>query len=78
MQRLLNAMRVFADTLRTRVGLPLSVAPVSRNMGVSPKTRAKYLDILEALQVVPELGAEQDIGQVQVRDAARWLNALAV
>lgn len=47
-----NAMRVFADALRTRVGSPLSIASISRDMGVSPKTLAKYLDILQALFIV--------------------------
>lgn len=47
-----NAMRVFADALRSRVGSPLSIASISRDMGVSPKTLSKYLDILEALFIV--------------------------
>ena len=47
-----NAMRVFADALRSRVGSPLSIASISRDMGVAPKTLAKYLDILEALFIV--------------------------
>ena len=47
-----NAMRVFADALRSRVGSPLSIASMSRDMGVSPKTLTKYLDILEALFIV--------------------------
>ena len=47
-----NAMRVFADALRSRVGSPLSIASISRDMGVSPKTLTKYLDILEALFIV--------------------------
>ncbi len=47
-----NAMRVFAEALRSRVGSPLSIAAISRDMGVSPKTLSKYLDILEALFIV--------------------------
>ncbi len=48
----LNAMRLFADTLRQRVGSPLSIASIARDMAVSPKTLTKYLDILEALFIV--------------------------
>jgi predicted AAA+ superfamily ATPase len=47
-----NAMRVFAQTLRTRVGSPLSLASIGRDMGVSPVTLKKYLEILEALFIV--------------------------
>jgi predicted AAA+ superfamily ATPase len=47
-----NAMRVFAQALRSRVGSPLSIASISRDMGVSPKTLDKYLDILQALFIV--------------------------
>ena len=48
----INAMRVFAETLRTRVGSPLSIASIARDMAISPKTLASYLDILEALFIV--------------------------
>lgn len=47
-----NAMRVFAQTLRTRVGSPLSLASIGRDMGISPVTLKKYLEILEALFIV--------------------------
>ena len=47
-----NAMRVFAQTLRARVGSPLSIASIARDMAVSPKTLSSYLDILEALFIV--------------------------
>ena len=47
-----NTMRVFTEMLRTRVGSPLSLASIARDMGVSPITLKKYLDILEALYIV--------------------------
>ena len=50
--RELNAMRLFVQTLRQRVGSPLSLASIARDMGVSSKTLATYLDILEALFIV--------------------------
>ncbi len=48
----INAMRLFAQTLQLRVGSPLSLASIARDMGVSHKTLAKYLEILEALFIV--------------------------
>lgn len=48
----INAMRLFAQTLQLRVGSSLSLASIARDMGVSPKTLAKYLEILEALFIV--------------------------
>lgn len=48
----LNAMRVFIDMLRQRVGSPLSLASMARDLQVSPTTLGKYLDILEALHIV--------------------------
>ena len=46
------AMRLFVGMLRERVGSPLSLACIARDLQVSPTTVAKYLDILEALHVV--------------------------
>lgn len=48
----LRAMRHFVDMLRERVGSPLSLASLARDLQVSPTTLARYLDILEALYVV--------------------------
>lgn len=48
----LNAMRLFAELLRSRVGSPLSLASIARDLHLSPITLAKYLDILEALFIV--------------------------
>lgn len=47
-----RAMRHFVELLRERVGAPLSLASIARDLQVSPTTLAKYLDILEALYVV--------------------------
>jgi predicted AAA+ superfamily ATPase len=47
-----NAMRLFAELLRSRVGSPLSLASMARDLGVAPATLRKYLDILEALFIV--------------------------
>jgi uncharacterized protein len=47
-----NAMRMFAQLLRQRVGSPLSLASIARDMNVSPKTLTTYLDILQALFIV--------------------------
>lgn len=47
-----NAMRLFAEMLRSRVGSPLSLASMARDLQLSPVTLGKYLDILEALFIV--------------------------
>jgi len=47
-----NAMRLFAEMLRARVGSPLSLASLARDLNISPVTLGKYLDILQALFVV--------------------------
>ena len=47
-----RAMRLFVEMLRERVGSPVSLASIARDLQVSPTTLAKYLDILEALYVV--------------------------
>lgn len=48
----INAMRLFAEMLRSRVGSPLSIASLARDLNLSPVTLGKYLDILEALFIV--------------------------
>ena len=45
-------MRLFAEMLRSRVGSPLSIASLARDLNLSPTTLGKYLDILEALFIV--------------------------
>lgn len=47
-----GAIRLFAQLLRSRVGSPLSLASIARDLAVSPATLQKYLDILEALFIV--------------------------
>jgi predicted AAA+ superfamily ATPase len=47
-----NALRLFAQMLRSRVGSPLSLASIARDLHISPTTLKKYLDILEALFIV--------------------------
>ena len=47
-----NTIKLFAQMLRSRVGSPLSLASMARDLAVSPVTLKKYLDILEALFVV--------------------------
>ncbi len=48
----INAMRLFVETLRDRVGSPLSLASISRDLGVAANTLRRYLDILQALFIV--------------------------
>jgi predicted AAA+ superfamily ATPase len=45
-------MRLFAELLRSRVGSPLSLASMGRDLAISPGTLKKYLEILEALFIV--------------------------
>lgn len=47
-----NAMRTFVELLRDRVGSPLSLASIGRDLGISPATVKTYLEILEALFIV--------------------------
>jgi predicted AAA+ superfamily ATPase len=46
------AMRTFAELLRERVGSPLSLASIARDLSVSPTTIARYLEVLKALYIV--------------------------
>jgi len=48
----INTMRIFVELLRERVGSPLSLASIARDLGVSPITLKRYLDILQALYIV--------------------------
>jgi predicted AAA+ superfamily ATPase len=50
--REVGAMRMFADLLRSRVGSPLSLASIARDLHLSPATLKTYLGILEALFIV--------------------------
>jgi uncharacterized protein len=48
----IGTMRLFVELLRERVGSPLSLASVARDLAVSPTTLKRYLDILQALFIV--------------------------
>ena len=47
-----STMRVLVDLLRDRVGSPLSVASLARDLSVSHGTVTNYLEILQALYIV--------------------------
>lgn len=47
-----TALRLFVELLRERVGSPLSLASMARDLAVSPPTLKRYLDILQALFIV--------------------------
>lgn len=48
----INTMRLFVELLRERVGAPLSLASIARDLATSPVTLKRYLEILEALFIV--------------------------
>ncbi|MDP2752088.1 MAG: ATP-binding protein [Rhodocyclaceae bacterium] len=48
----IRAMRTFIEMLRVRVGSPLSLASMARDLQISPTTLGSYLGILEALHIV--------------------------
>jgi predicted AAA+ superfamily ATPase len=48
----IKTMRLFVEILRERVGSPLSLASIARDLAVSPTTLKRYLDILQALYIV--------------------------
>ena len=48
----INTMRLFVELLRERVGSPVSLASIARDLAVSPVTLKRYLDILQALYIV--------------------------
>ena len=47
-----GAMRVLLDLLRARVGSPLSLASIARDLGLSQPTVKRFIDILQALYIV--------------------------
>ncbi|MEA1052243.1 ATP-binding protein [Lamprobacter modestohalophilus] len=47
-----QAMRLFVQMLRERVGSPVSLASMARDLQLSPTTLSRYLGILETLHVV--------------------------
>ena len=48
----ISTMRLFVELLRERVGSPLSLASIARDLAVSPTTLKRFLDILQALYIV--------------------------
>ena len=48
----ITTLRLFLDMLRDRVGSPLSLASMARDLAVAPNTLKRYLDILQALFIV--------------------------
>jgi predicted AAA+ superfamily ATPase len=48
----ITTMRLFIELLRERVGSPLSLASIARDLAVSPATLKHYLEILKALFIV--------------------------
>jgi uncharacterized protein len=48
----IGTLRVFVELLRQRVGSPLSLASIARDLAVAPGTLRRYLDILQALYIV--------------------------
>lgn len=48
----INTMRLFVELLRDRVGSPLSLASIARDLAVAPATLKRYLDVLQALYIV--------------------------
>lgn len=47
-----RTMRLLVELLRGRVGSPLSIASLARDLQVAPNTVGKYIEILEALYVI--------------------------
>jgi len=45
-------LAIFVELLRKRVGSPLSLASIARDLAVAPATLKRYLDILQALFIV--------------------------
>lgn len=89
----IRAMRLLVELLRERVGSPLSIAALARDIQVAPNTVAKYLDILEALYVIFLVRPFHhnvarailkepkvyffDTGYVRGDDGVKWENACA-
>lgn len=47
-----RVMRLLVELLRDRVGSPLSIASLARDLQAAPNTVSKYIDILEALYII--------------------------
>ena len=89
----MTTMRLFVDVLRQRVGSPLSLASVARDLAISHPTLRHYLGILQALFIVFSVSPWHrniarsvlqqpkiyffDNGLVQGDDGARFENLVA-
>ena len=89
----IRAMRLLVELLRERVGSPLSIASLARDLQIAPNTVAKYLDILEALYIIFLVRPFHrnvarailkepkvyffDTGYVRGDDGVKWENACA-
>lgn len=89
----IRAMRLLVELLRERVGSPLSIASLARDIQIASNTVAKYLDILEALYVIFLVRPFHrnvarailkepkvyffDTGYVRGDDGVKWENACA-
>lgn len=89
----IKAMRLLLEMLRTRIGSPVSITSLARDIQVAPNTITKYLDILEALYIVFLVRPYHhnvarailkepkvyffDTGYVQGDEGAKWENACA-
>ncbi len=47
-----RAMRLFVQMLRERIGSPVSLASIARDLQISPTTLGRYLQILETLHII--------------------------
>lgn len=50
--REISAMRLFVELLRDRVGSPISLNSIARDLAISPSTVTAYLEVLQALFIV--------------------------
>lgn len=89
----INTMRLFVELLRERVGSPLSLASLARDLATAPNTLKRYLEILQALYIVFLVPPWHDnlaraiqrspkiyffdIGLVRGNEGARFENAVA-
>jgi predicted AAA+ superfamily ATPase len=88
-----RAMRLLVELLRDRVGSPLSIASLARDLQIAPNTVSKYIDILEALYIIFLVRPFHhnvarailkepklyffDTGYVRGDEAVKWENACA-
>ncbi len=90
----LRAMELVLELLRHRVGSPVSIAALARDINCAPNTIKKYLEILEALFIIFRVSPFHkniarsllkepkiyfyDTGMVKVNEGCRFENLMAV